>query len=266
MNFKHVVMTFNREIELNQVVQSLLNITSSNTIVLYDSGRRSTIKRYAKKMGIRYVRSPANSAKENLALILEQEKDPIFIHHDDDLVLSTIKNAKRIIQSNNIQFATSLKIHDPNFPLKPGMSKKNKINKLLELYFLSANRNCPLLSGLFIDNRSKWNFCKKYQIPGRHDDVGMILDLLTRKGSYIFPQPYIAYSDDTVGENSTRCLEDRRHLSNFLHALPIKRSTLYSLLSTVNGPHHRYHFLKLFWEMLKNPQLVHKLIHKAIRR
>jgi len=256
-------MTYDRDHELKEVVNSLLAVSFSSNIILYDSGRRKNIEEYARSQGVSYVSSGARNAKENFLLILEQVKSRVFIHHDDDLVLPAINNVKKAILEQNLLFSTSLKISDPTFNFSKNLNEIQKIEKILELYFLSANRNCPLISGLYIDNRRSWNFRKQYQITGRHDDVGIIIDLFTRHKSHIFNYPYVNYNDETLGENSIKDLSDRKNLAYFLRNLPSKKSKLFTLLSTIKGPRQKLHFIKLIIELIKSPNYIFKFILKV---
>ena len=72
MDFSHAIMTYERDDLLRDVIDSLLQVTTPETIVVYDSGSRPMVEAYSKKIGIRYVSSNAQSAEENFKLALSK--------------------------------------------------------------------------------------------------------------------------------------------------------------------------------------------------
>ena len=120
---------------------------------------------------------------------MNNERNRLFIHHDDDPVNSEISNKKAILREK-LQFATSLKKPMSDFSLE-GLSEAKIYERLLEQYFLDPNGNCPLVSGMYYDNRNKWHIRQEFFFEGKHVDVGYVLDLFSRPNTKIFNKPYM---------------------------------------------------------------------------
>lgn len=263
--FTHAIMSYDRYNALIEVIDSLLKITDRTSIVVYDSGLRTEVVVLCNNRKIRYVPSNVKNARENFEYILKREKQRLFIHHDDDTVNCNIINVKNKIIKDKLDFATSLKNADSNFDFQ-GYHESEIFEKILASYFLDPNGNCPLISGLYCDNRKKWTFRQQFQFKGKHDDVGYILDLFSRPNTKIFNEPYINYNEDVVGDNDVKVAEDRYALAQFIQSLPIPSARLYALLATIRGPREKCHLLNLCLEFSKHPKLFFIFIKKCIHR
>lgn len=263
--FTHAIMSYDRYNALIEVIDSLLEVTDSTSIVVYDSGLRPGVSELCNNRKIRYVSSRVKNSRENFQNILDSEKRRLFIHHDDDTVNSNIIKIKKEIINDQLHFATSLKRTDYDFNLTPG-DRENTFERILELYFLDPDGNCPLISGLYCDNRKDWTTRSDFQFNSKHVDVGYILDLFSRPKSKIFNEPYIYYNDDIFGDNDVKVEEDRLALAQFIQTLSIPTARLYSLLTTIRGPREKLHLLKLILELVKHPKLLLKFVKKCIYR
>ena len=265
--FTHAIMSNNRLNELINVIDSLRALCPKDEIVVYDSGGRVDVKCECKKRNVRYVNSNyATSAIQNFETILKNEKSRIFVHHDDDEVNEYIMPVKDFILQEKLQFATCLQFANSSFDLSEHLTFTQKIEVILDLYFFDKNGNCPLISGLYIDNTIEWAFRNEFRYSGRHDDVGIILDLHTRPKSKIFNKPYINYATDVEGENSVKVFEDRLYLSKFLKTLPTKHSNLFALIATIRGPRENHHLLKLFIQLFLAPKKAKLFLTKVISK
>ena len=263
--FTHAIMSYDRYNVLIDVIDSLLKFTDRTSIVVYDSGLRTEVFNLCEKRKIRYVPSNVRNSRENFENILKNEKQRLFVHHDDDIVNRYIIDVKKTIIKEKLSFATSLKRADHNFKLSTGEQQK-VIENIMALYFLDPNGNCPLISGLYCDNRKEWTIRPKFQFNGKHVDVGYILDLFSRPNTKIFNVPYINYNEDVFGDNDVKVLEDRLALAQFIQSLPIPSARLYSLLATIRGPREKLHFFNLFIEFSKHPKLFFMFIKKCVHR
>lgn len=265
--FTHAIMSNNRTKELYGVIDSLCTFCPNDEIVVYDSGGRTDIRRECNRRKIRYVDSSYTTCStENFETILENEKSLLFIHHDDDDVNGHIISVKKTINEERLNFATCLQFASNSFNIHERTCLSDKIEAILDLYFLDKNGNCPLISGLYINNSTQWTFRKSFRYPGRHHDVGIILDLFTRPRSSIFNEPYINYAVDVQGENSIKVLEDRLYLRDFIKALPTKHSTLYALLATLRGPREKRHLLKLLKNFFVAPVKAKLFLKKVMNK
>ena len=142
--------------------------------------------------------------------------------------------------------------------------KQKFTNDFWSNIFLDPNGNCPLVSGMYYDNRNKWHIRQEFFFEGKHVDVGYVLDLFSRPNTKIFNKPYIEYNDDTLGDNSQKVPEHRLALASFINQLPISTARLFSLLAIINGPRENWHFTKLSVEFFCHPRLFLKFLKKVM--
>ncbi len=261
----HCITTFSRKKQLYDVIDQLLEFASPDKIIVFDSGNRTEIEKYCSKLKIGYKSDVSvKTADQNIAMVFREQKTPMFIHHDDDQITPEILNVKKFVQENpNIDFICSLRLNDSKFNLLSCKNEEEKINKLLDLYFVSHNRNSPLISGQFVDNSKPWSYREKYICKGEYNDVGRILDLMTRENSYIANKPYINYNISD-GHNSVPHEQGRQELAKFLRKISPQKGKLYSLICLFNFKRPTFYYFRVMLELIKHPSYFSKLLKKAL--
>lgn len=259
----HCITTFSRKKQLYDLIDQLLKFVASDKIIVFDSGNRSDIAEYCSQLNIGYKSDVSvKTADQNIAMVFREQKTPMFVHHDDDEILPEIINVKKFLQENaNIDFLCSLRFKDSKFNLSNCKNELEKINSILDMYFFSHNKNCPLISGLFVDNSKPWSFREKFKCKGEHNDVGSMLDLMTRKNSYISNNPYINYN--TIGgHNSSPHEQGRQELAKYLRKISPQKGNLYSLICLFNFKRPSFYYFRVMYELIKYPSYFLKLLKK----
>jgi hypothetical protein len=195
-------------------INTLRQYNKKIKIIISDNGNQGEESFKQDLISFQYIdNSMYKDAKSHVDQIFNMGlKNFFYIHDDDEVQIENLLIAMDFIQSVRPICLISPKLRIPNI-----VQFKN-INEIFNLYFLSYDNNCPLFSGIYMENTSyvKEKHMLENLIDGKYADVQFVSRLLLNTNSYLFNLPYLNYIEHDSNDNKIRNLSDRIALSKFI--------------------------------------------------
>lgn len=272
MIFNIVIQTHSRAKGVYRIIEDFNKSKIKDVnfkFIISDNGNQEFNKKLINKNNVSIIdNSKFQSSREHTLAIYKLELINVFIIHDDDTFnLSNLKTAIEFINESDCDVLVSPK-------LELGTIKEFKIeNEVFEFYFLTPNRNCPLISGLYLRKMSIMRpfTDHKHLIAGKYVDVQIITELLVKNHkSLVFNKPFINYNEHDSNDNIVRNLNDRISLSNYISNFRSMNNIILSKIIFFGYPAVRFKFIHgILLSFLRPKILLYislKLIKKLIKK
>jgi len=277
--YSFVIQSYDRIDSAVKLIIQLSNFSKYGDIYLSDSGGRSKnifdkeiIKKTGAIIDFKYIdNSKYKNFISHMWNIYSLDLKNMFLFHDDDLVIesSFLNVLNLLIENKEIKYLCSTKrgnsIFLDNFE---NLSAQEKINQILKIYFLSHNRNCLLITGLFsrhpgmLRKEVDSNFC----IDGKYLDVPLLAWIFSQNKSKIFSDSYMKHIDHDSNDNLERSLKDRINLEKFIKKQPGVLNKIIARLIFYGYKEKRKYFLSGILFSLFHPPIWIHLFNKFFNR
>lgn len=266
MTFNIVIQTHSRAKGVYRIIEGFNESKIKNVnfnFIISDNGNQEFNEKLIHENNVSIIdNSKFQTSREHTLAIYKLELTNVFIIHDDDTFnLSNLETAIDLINESNCDVLVSPKLEIDTI-------KEFKIeNEVFEFYFLTPNRNCPLISGLYVRKMSIMRpfTDHKHLIAGKYVDVQIITELLVKNHrSLVFNKPFINYNEHDSNDNYVRNLNDRIALSNYISNFRGINNIILSKIIFFGYPAVRIKFIHGILLSFLRPNILQSLILKFI--